>query len=99
MAFDLGRAWPVTKIGLNTRIVRGAGVALTAIGFVAALLAALATIGLLVPVDWWSGLVVAEAVSSLLLLAVCFSPILLNGFAIDLALLWLAVLSGWRPTG
>ena len=64
---------------------------------VTSLLAALATIGILVPAEWWSGLVVAQAVSSLLLLAVCFSPILLNGFAIDLALLWLVFLSGWSP--
>jgi hypothetical protein len=56
-------------------------------------------VGILVPADWWSGLVVAVAVSSLLPLAVCFSPILLNGFAIDLALLWLALLSGWGPAG
>ena len=49
--------------------------------------------------DWWSGLVVAQAVSSLLLLTLCFSPILLNGYAIDLALLWLALLSGWSPAG
>ena len=95
--FDLGRSWPVTRIGLDAGIVRGAGVALTAVTVITSLLAALATVGILVPVDWWSGLVVAQAVSSLLLLALCFSPILLNGFAIDLALLWLALLSGWSP--
>jgi hypothetical protein len=97
--FDLGRGWPVSRIGLDARIARGAGVALTTVTVVTSLMAALATIGILVPVDWWSGLVVAEAVSSLLLLTVCFSPILLNGFAIDLALLWLALLSGWSPAG
>ena len=97
--FDLSRSWPVTRIGLDARIVRGAGVALTAVTVVTSLLAALATVGIVVPVDWWSGLVVAQAVSSLLLLTLCFSPILLNGFAIDLALLWLALLSGWSPAG
>jgi hypothetical protein len=97
--FDLGRSWPVTRIGLDGRIVRGAGAALTAVTIVTSLLAALATVGILVPLDWWSGLVVSLAVSSLLLITVCFSPILLNGFAIDLALLWLALLSGWSPAG
>ena len=95
--FDIGRSWPVTRLGLDAGIVRGTGRALTAVTAVTSLLAALATIGLLVPTDWWSGLVVAEAVSSLLLLTLCFSPILLNGFAIDVALLWLALLSGWSP--
>ena len=97
--FDLGRSWPVTRIGLDARVVRGAGLALTVVTVVASLMAALATVGVIVPVDWWAGLVVAQAVSSLLLLILCFSPILLNGFAIDLALLWLALLSGWSPAG
>ena len=97
--FDLGGSWLVGRIGLDGRIVRGAGAALAAVTVVTSFLAALATIGILVPVGGWSGLVVAEAVSSLLLLAVCFSPILLNGFAIDLALLWLVFLSGWSPQG
>jgi hypothetical protein len=97
--FDLGRAWPVSRLDLDPRIVRGAGIALTAVTLVASLLAALATLGILVSADLWSGLVVAEAVSSMLLLTVCFSPILLNGFGIDFALLWLALLSGWSPAG
>ena len=97
--FDLGRSWPVTRIGLDARVVRGAGLALTVVTVVASLMAALATVGVIVPVDWWAELVVAQAVSSLLLLALCFSPILLNGFAIDLALLWLVLLSGWSPAG
>jgi len=66
---------------------------------VTALLAALATVGILVAAGWWPGLVVGLAVSSMLLLVLRFSPILLNGFAIDLALLWLALLSGWMPAG
>ena len=57
--FDLGRSWPVTRIGLDPGIVRAAGMALTAITIVTSLLAALATVGILVPADWWSGLVVA----------------------------------------
>jgi hypothetical protein len=52
-----------------------------------------------VPADWWSGLVVALAVSSALLLALVFAPTFLIGFGIDLALLWLALVSGWSPAG
>ena len=40
--FDLGRAWPVTRIGLDARVVRGTGTALTAVTIVTSLLAALA---------------------------------------------------------
>ena len=32
--FDLGRSWLVTRIGLDARIVRGAGTALTAVTIV-----------------------------------------------------------------
>ena len=92
-------SWPVTMVGLDAGIVRGAGVVLTAVTVITSLLAALATIGILVPADWWAGLVVSQAVSSLLLLTLCFSPILLNGYAIDLALLWLVFLFGWSPAG
>ena len=95
--FDLGDSWLVGRAGLDAVIVRAAGRALTAIVVVTALLAALATVGILVAAGWWPGLVVALAISSMLLLVLRFSPILLNGFAIDLALLWLALVSGWSP--
>jgi hypothetical protein len=97
--FDLADSWLVGRVGLDTTVVRAAGRALTAIVVVTALLAALATVGIVVAVGWWPGLVVGLAVSSMLLLVLRFSPILLNGFAIDLALLWLALLSGWSPAG
>jgi hypothetical protein len=97
--FDLGGSWLVGRVGLDAAFVRATGSSLTAIVVATALLAALATVGILVPAAWWPGLVVAVAVSSMLLLTLRFSRILLNGFAIDLALLWLAILSGWRPPG
>ena len=97
--FDLGGSWLVGRVGLDAAVVRAAGGALTAVVVVTSLLAALATVRLVVPADFWQGLVVALAVSSMLLLTLPFSPILLNGFAIDLALLWLALVSGWSPAG
>jgi hypothetical protein len=61
------------------------------------ILAALATVGILVPSSLWTGLVIATAGSSLLLLGMAFSPNLSLGVAIDVALLWLALWSSWSP--
>jgi hypothetical protein len=97
--FDLGRSWLVRRFGADPSIVHAAGRALTAVTIVTALLAAVATVGILVPAAWWSGLVVAVAVSSALLLALAFSATFVIGYAIDLALLWLALISGWSPAG
>jgi hypothetical protein len=97
--FDLGDSWLVGRIGLDAAIVRAAGRALTAVAIVTSLLAALATVGIVVPADWWPGLVIALAVSSMLLLTLRIAPAFVVGFGIDAALLWLVFLSGWRPTG
>ena len=72
--FDLGRSWLVGRFGVDPSIVRVAGRVLTAITIVTALLAALATAGILIPAAWWSGLVVALAISSALLLALMQAP-------------------------
>ena len=44
-----------------------------------------------------SGLVIASAVSSTLVLGLFFSPMLLLGFAINLALLFVVLGSVWSP--
>jgi hypothetical protein len=95
--FDLGDSWLVGRFGLNPGMVRATGATLAAIAIGTSLLAALATVGLLLPMDWWPGLVIALAVSSLLLLILRFAPAFGIGFGIDAALLWLVLLSGWRP--
>jgi hypothetical protein len=97
--FDLGDSWLVGRFGLKPGVVRAAGGTLVAIAVATSLLAALATVAILVPPEWWPGLVVALAVSSMLLLTLRFAPAFLVGFGIDAALLWLVFLSGWRPTG
>jgi len=51
----------------------------------------------LIPAGWWTGLIVGSAVASSVLLAICFSPMLLLGFAIDAAVAWLALASIWSP--
>jgi hypothetical protein len=65
--------------------------------FAASTLAALATVGFLVPPGWWAGLVIASAVASMTMLTVFFAPALLLGYAIDIALLWLVLGSVWSP--
>jgi hypothetical protein len=95
--FDLSTSWLVTRGGVATGAVVGAGKALVAFTFAASMLAALATLGWLVPAAWWAGLVLASAGGSALLLMVCFAPTLVIGLAIDIALAWLALAGPWQP--
>lgn len=97
--FDMDRSWLIGGAGLDGGLVHTVGTVLMAVVFVLASLAALATVGLLVPAGWWAPLVVASALSSVLLLTLFFSPLFLLGYAIDLALLWLVLGSVWRPAG
>jgi hypothetical protein len=59
--------------------------------------AALATVGVL-PVAWWSALVVLAAVTSLVLLVLAFEPQLILGVGIDVVLIVVAVTGAWTPT-
>jgi hypothetical protein len=94
--FDLDRSWLLREPG-RERTVRRVGAVLVAITVACAVLGALAIVGVLVPREWWNGLVVSAAVSSLLLIAIGFSPMLLVGVGIDVALLWLGLVSGRAP--
>jgi hypothetical protein len=62
-------------------------------------LAALATVGWLIPQSWWGRLVVGSAVASSALLVLFFSPSLILGFGINAVLLWIVLASGWSPAG
>ncbi len=95
--FDMGRSWLVGNFGLDAGLVGTLGVLMIAIVVATFALAALSTVGVLVPAAWWPGLLVGSALASMLLLGLFFSPMLLLGFAIDLALLWLSLLSEWSP--
>ncbi len=94
--FDMDHSW-LTRVGLEGDRVRGAGTVLTAAVFITGALAALATLGFLVPTEWWAPLVATSAAGSMLLLSLFFSPALLIGYAIDLALLWLVIGAVWSP--
>ncbi len=95
--FDMTRSWLIGGAGLDSGVVRTLGIGLVAIVVVTFLLAALATVGWLVPADWWSGLVIGAAASSTVMLIAFFSPALLLGFGINLALTWLVMASVWSP--
>ncbi len=95
--FDLGDSWLISRAGSAAGHVRASGrilVVLTLAGF---LLAALATVGILVPAAWWPALVLGSAASSATLLVLCFSPTLLLGLAIDASLAWLVLSGTWSP--
>lgn len=95
--FDMGRSWLIANVGLDAGLVRGLGIVVMAVTFAGFSLAALATVGWVVPVGWWAGLVLASAAASTLLLLLFFSPALLVGFALNAALWWLVATSIWMP--
>jgi len=90
-------SWLIGRLGIAAGLVRAAGAVLVALVVAGFGLAALSTLGLIVPTHWWAGLVTGSAVGSIALLTLLYSPSLLLGYAIDLALLWLALVSGWSP--
>jgi hypothetical protein len=95
--FDLGRSWPVTKASLDPGLARLIATFLIVVIAGAFALAALATLGLVVPSGWWGGLVVIGAVASLVLLVLAFDPQLVLGIGIDIALLVVVFGSFWSP--
>jgi hypothetical protein len=95
--FDFDRSWLIDRARLDAGRVRQLGTLLVVGVAILHTLAALSTVGLLVPGSWWAGLVVAAALSSSLALALLWSPTLLLGVIIDLALLWLVASGTWSP--
>ena len=95
--FDFGRSWLIRRAGLDEGLVRTIGLVVMAATFALSLLAALSTIGLLVPTDWWAGLMVAAAIASTLTLVLFFSPALILGFAINALMVVLVVSGSWSP--
>ena len=95
--FDLGTSWLIVRTGAPAGTVRAVARILMVVTLAAFLLAALATGGVVVPPSAWAGLLVLAPVASTLLLAACFSPTLLLGFAINVAVAWMAVAGPWSP--
>ena len=95
--FDFGRSWLITRQGLDPGLVSRIGLALMAITFGLSLLAALATVGIVIPVAWWAGLMVATALASTVTLVLFYSPALILGFAINGLMIALVVSGAWSP--
>jgi hypothetical protein len=93
----MGRSWLISGAGLDAGLVRAVGVVLMVVVLASLLLSALSTLGFVVPAGWWAGLIVGSAVGSSILLGLFFSPTLLLGFAINIALVSLVVASVWSP--
>jgi hypothetical protein len=95
--FDFSRSWLIRRQGLDAGLVGQLGLVVMGVTVALSLLAALSTVGLLIPADWWGGLMIAAAAASAVMLLLFFSPALILGFAID-ALMVVLVLSGtWSP--
>lgn len=95
--FTMDDSWLLGRMGVDGSRLRLVGAVLVVLTLVAFLLAALATVGWAVPGAWWGPLVVGAAVLSSLLLLVFLSPLLVLGFALNAALVWLVVASVGAP--
>jgi sterol desaturase/sphingolipid hydroxylase (fatty acid hydroxylase superfamily) len=94
--FDLGRSWLLARLGAPAGTVRVLGLALVAVTIGGYALAALATLGI-IPAGSWGTTVVVGSIASLTILLVGFHPWLAAGIAIDLVLLWVALVAAWTP--
>jgi hypothetical protein len=86
-------------VGLDVNLVRMIGVAFIGVVVVGFMLAALATVGVVVPSGAWPALVSFSAVASAVMLVLFFTPQLLLGLAIDAVLVWVALAAVWTPSG
>jgi hypothetical protein len=95
--FDFERSWLIRHQGLDAGLVRRIGLLAMSVTFGLSLLAALATVGLLVPGAWWGPLMIGAALASTLTLVLFYSPALILGFAINAAMIVLVVSGTWSP--
>lgn len=95
--FDMAQSWAVTRAGLDLSLVRVIGSALIAVTVGAFALAALATVGIIVPTGWWQPMIALGAIASAATLVLCFEPQLVLGLGMDAVLLWMVVARAWVP--
>jgi hypothetical protein len=94
--FSMARSWLVTGLGVDVAIVRTMGTLLVFVVVVGFALSGLAWLGIVVPAEWWPGLVIGSASASVVLLAAFFHPWIVLGFVIDAVLLWLVLGASWQ---
>jgi hypothetical protein len=95
--FNMSQSWAITGAGLDANMVRIVGVALITVVVVGFSLAALSTVGIIVPSGWWQPIVAVSAVTSAILLVLFFEPQLVLGLGMDAVLLWVVVARAWMP--
>lgn len=95
--FDMTKSWAVTGAGLDLGAVRVLGIGLIAIVACGFSLAALSTVGLVVPAGWWQATVGVSAVASAAALVLFFNPQLVLGLGIDTVLVWAVATRAWAP--
>lgn len=95
--FDMAKSWAVTGTRLDLNVVRVVGLVLIAIVVGGFGLAALSTVGMVVPSGWWQPTVVVSAIASAVLLILFFEPQLVLGLGIDAVLLWVVATGVWVP--
>jgi hypothetical protein len=95
--FDFGRSWLIRRQGLDAGPVRTVGLLVMVVTFTLSLLAALSTVGLLIPAELWAPLMIGAAAASTVTLVLFYSPALVLGFAIDAALVVLVLSGSWSP--
>ena len=95
--FNMARSWAITGAGLEANMVRIFGLALIAVVVVGFSLAALSTVGIIVPSGWWQPIVAVSAITSAILLILFFEPQLVLGLGLDAVLLWVVVARAWMP--
>lgn len=95
--FDMAQSWVVARAGLDLVLARVVGAVLIAVTVGAFALAALATVGVVVPSGWWQPTIALGAVASATTLVVFFEPQLVVGLGVDAVLLWAAATRAWVP--
>lgn len=96
-AFDASRSWVTVRVGPNPDALRAVGLMLVSLTVAAFAVAALSTVGWLVPTDWWRPAVSVSSVLSMVVLGLYFNPQLVVGLGIDAVLLWVASTGAWSP--
>jgi hypothetical protein len=96
-AFNASRSWIVTGNLVSLSAVQVLVTALVAVTVLGYGLAALATLGLVVPTTMWTTFLVAGTAASAALMVIGLAPALALGIAIDVALVAIVFFTTWRP--
>ena len=96
--FDLDRSWILTPLRVPPSWLHTIGVILMVLTLAGALLAAVTALGI-GPASLFVPAVVLCAFTSAVMLLLFFHPWITLGIVIDVALLWVVLVAGWRPEG